>query len=85
MVPYIEKIINNFPEEMETSTAMTPAGKHLLQTRDSKHAKVIGEDQAIQFYYNVVKLSFVSTQARQDIQTAVAFLTTRVKSPDEHD
>ena len=28
---------------------------------------------------------FMATRVRQDIQTAVAFLTTRVKSPDEDD
>ena len=28
---------------------------------------------------------FVATRVRQDIQTAVAFLTTRVKNPDEDD
>jgi hypothetical protein len=33
----------------------------------------------------VAQLLFMSTRARQDIQTAVAFLTTRVKNPDEND
>ncbi len=28
---------------------------------------------------------FIATRVRQDIQTAVAFLMTRVKSPDEDD
>ena len=28
---------------------------------------------------------FISTRAREDIQTAVAFLSTRVKKPDEDD
>ena len=30
MVPYIEEIMNNFPEEMGTLIAMTPAGEHLF-------------------------------------------------------
>jgi hypothetical protein len=33
----------------------------------------------------VAQLLFMATRARQDIQIAVAFLTTRVKSPDEDD
>ncbi len=33
----------------------------------------------------MAQLLFMSTRARQDIQTAVAFLTTRVKNPDEND
>ena len=31
IVPHVEEIINNFPEEMGTSTAMTPAGEHFKQ------------------------------------------------------
>jgi hypothetical protein len=33
----------------------------------------------------VAQLLFMCTRAQQDIQTAVAFLTTRVKSPDKDD
>ena len=68
---------------MGTSTAATPAGELLFQTRDTKDAKLIPEDHAVQFHHNVTKLLFVSTRARRDIQTAVAFLTRRVNSPDE--
>lgn len=37
------------------------------------------------FHHTVAQLLFMSARARRDIQTAVAFLTTRVKSPDEDD
>ena len=47
MVPYVEEIINNFPEPLETLITTTPAGDHLFQTRDLKEAKLISEDQAI--------------------------------------
>ena len=47
--------------------------------------KPIPEEQAILFHHNVVKLLFASTRACRDIQTAVAFLSTRVKSSDEDD
>ena len=76
MIPYVEEIINNFPKPVGASIASNPAGDHLFQTRDLKEAKLIDEDQAIRFHHNVEKLLFVSNQARQDIQTAVAFLTT---------
>ncbi len=33
----------------------------------------------------VAQLLFVTLQCRRDIQTAVAFLTTRVKDPDKDD
>ncbi len=37
------------------------------------------------FHHTVAQFLFMATRARRDIQTAVAFLTTRVKSPDEDD
>jgi hypothetical protein len=37
------------------------------------------------FHHHTAKLLFLSKRARPDIQTAVAFLTTRVRSPDEDD
>jgi len=37
------------------------------------------------FHHTVAQLLFMATRARRDIQTAVAFLTTRVKNPDEDD
>ena len=37
------------------------------------------------FHHSVAQLLFVATRVRRDIQTAVAFLTTRVKKPDEDD
>ena len=37
------------------------------------------------FHHTTAQLLFLSSRARRDIQTAVAFLTTRVKAPDEDD
>jgi hypothetical protein len=37
------------------------------------------------FHHNVAKLPFLCKRARPDIQTAVSFLCTRVKSPDVDD
>ncbi len=39
--------------------------------------------QAQCFHSTVAQLLFVTMRCRRDIQTAVAFLTTRVKEPDE--
>jgi len=39
----------------------------------------------VAFHHTVAQLLFASARARRDIQTAVAFLTTRVKRPDEDD
>ena len=46
---------------------------------------MLPEEQAVTFHHVTAQLLFVSQRARRDIQTAVAFLTTRVKEPDEDD
>jgi hypothetical protein len=43
------------------------------------------EERALAFHHMVAQLLFMLTRARQDIQAVVAFLTTRVKCPDEDD
>ena len=41
MKQYIGKIIDDFPEEIGTATAATPAADHLFQIRDEKEAKAL--------------------------------------------
>jgi len=45
----------------------------------------LDEDKAQLFHHLVAKLLYLSRRSRQDIQTAVAFLCTRVQSPDTDD
>jgi hypothetical protein len=47
--------------------------------------KFLSAEKAEQFHHSVAQLLFVCGKVRRDIQTAVAFLTTRVKKPDEDD
>ena len=61
----------------------TPVPDKLFKIRDKKEAKKLNKEQALAFHHTAVQLLFMATRAKQDIQTAVAFLTTRVKSPDE--
>ena len=63
MILSIEKIIKSFPEEVEISTAITPAAEYMFETREKSDAKFITEEQVIQFHHNVTKLLFVSTRA----------------------
>ena len=83
-IKYLGKIIEGFPEEIK-GTVATPAAEHLFQIRDESEAKLLPEEQAVAFHHTVAQLLFLSARARRDIQTAVAFLTTRVKQPDEDD
>ena len=83
MIPYIKKIIDEFPEKI-TGVASSPTADHLFKIRDPKDARLLPESQALASHHATAQLLFLS-RVRRDIQTAVAFLTTRVKAPDEDD
>jgi len=83
MIPYIKKINDAFPEKI-TGVQSTPAGDRLFQVRPPSEAKYLPEDQARAFHHTTAQLLFLS-RVRRDIQTTVAFLTTRVKHPDQDD
>ena len=83
MIPYITKVITDFPERI-TGVASSPAADHLFKIRPPEEARILPESQAIAFHHTTARLLFLS-RVRRDIQTTVAFLTTRVKAPDEDD
>ena len=85
MVHNVKEIIRNFPEEITILTEAIPEAEHLFQVKNEQKAKSLPEEQSIQFHHNVAKLLFISTRSRRDIQTAVDFLSSRVKTPDEDD
>jgi hypothetical protein len=82
MYDYIDKLLTELPSDMNGS-ARTPAASHLFNV--NKDAKKLQEESAQLFHHLVAKLLYLSRRTRQDIQTAVAFLCTRVQSPDEDD
>jgi len=80
MWDYLGKVIKEFPEEI-TGTCTTPAGDHLFKVRED--GRKLNEELADVFHHTVYQLLFAANRARRDIQTAVSFLTTQVKAPDE--
>ena len=84
MVPFLKKIIDDFPEAI-TGSAATPAAAHLFDVRDDLERKPIAEPQAQAFHHATAQLLFATIRYRRDIATAVAFLCTRVRDPDEDD
>ena len=84
MASYVKKIINEFLEDIH-DTASTPAGDNLFLVRGDDERKLLDEERARHFHSMVAQLLFVTMRCRRDIQTAVSFLTTRVKAPDEDD
>ena len=82
MENYINQLLEEAPYDM-AGIAKTPAACHLFNVNDG--ARKLDEKKAQLFHHMVAKLLYLCRRTRQDIQTAVAFLCTRVKSPDEDD
>ena len=75
-------MLEELPTNMEGTTT-TPASSHLFNTDPG--CKKLCEEQGQLFHHLVAKLLYLSKRTRQDIQTAVAFLCTRVREPDTDD
>ena len=82
MRPYIATIMDDLPKQMR-GRSRTPAALHLNNTRDN--ATKLDKDKADQYHSITMQLSYLAQRGRPDIRTAVAFLCTRVASPDEDD
>ena len=88
MMKHLEKIFSDFPEDIGRASS-SPTSDHLFQVRDPEEterlAKFLPPEKVAQFHHTVAQLLFIPGKVRRDVQTAVAFLTTRVKKPDEDD
>jgi hypothetical protein len=59
----------------------TPASDHLFKVQED--GRKLSKELAEVFHHTVYQLLFGANRARRDIQTAVLFLTTLVKAPDQ--
>ena len=82
MQKYVLDMIATFPIAINKSAA-TPASQHLFEVRDD--CKKLDDKHANLFHTITAKGLFACKRARPDIQTAIAFLTTRVVEPDQDD
>jgi hypothetical protein len=83
IIDYINNMLGELPANMN-GTALSPAANHLFQV-NMTDPKKLDKDTADMFHKNVAKLLFLCNRARPDIQTATAFLCSRVKEPDVDD
>ena len=83
MYEYINEILASLPEDMK-GTSVTPAANHLFTVDEANTNKL---DKTIMelFHHYTAQLLFLSKRGRPDLQTAVAFLCTRVHEPDTDD
>ena len=75
-------MLDELPPDM-SGTVATPAASHLFDVNED--AEQLTSKLADPYHHNTAKLLFLCKRARPDVQTAVAFLCTRVKSPDVDD
>jgi hypothetical protein len=82
MFRFIRDTLAELPADMDGGK-LTPAAAHLFDV--SEGAEKLSEEKADFFHHLVAKLLFLCKRARPDIQTAIAFLCTRVQAPDVDD
>ena len=82
MHKYLDNIRVEFPGQLGAIVTL-PAADHLFQVRPYDKAQKLPEPQAVAFHHTTAQLIFLSSRCRRDCQTAVAFLTTHAKAPDE--
>jgi hypothetical protein len=80
MENYVKDMLRALPDDMD-GTATTPAAGYLFEVNHN-NPELLDQETVDMFHHNVAKLLFLCKRARPDIQTAVSFLCTRVKSPD---
>ena len=82
---YVDEMISELPTKMIGESA-TPASNYLFEVRDNDDEDhLLTPELSEEFHHLVAKILFLSKRARPDLQTTVAFLTTRVKSPTNDD
>ena len=82
MAYYVKKMLDDFPEKIRSGKSC-PWTERLFKVDD--RSELLSEDKAKTFYTFVMKGMFVCKRARPDIQPAIAFLSTRVRSPTVQD
>jgi hypothetical protein len=82
MTAYVDKVLEEAPSVM-AGTATTPADKNLFEVREN--VATLNTDDAELLHAMVAKLLFLCKPGRPDLQTAIAFLCTRVQAPTTDD
>ena len=78
----LEKVIKDFSEEIHANVS-SPANKQLFKVNES--AEKLNKEKSDEFHSTTAKLLYYMKRARPDIETAIAFLCTRVSKSDVDD
>ncbi|KAG7353002.1 reverse transcriptase RNA-dependent DNA polymerase [Nitzschia inconspicua] len=80
MPTLVNEIIAQLPLSLSSGPSATPAGNHLFVV--DKNAQKLSQTNSDLLHRMTTQLLYLCKRARPDLQTAVAFLTTRVVAPD---
>ena len=84
MKKYLRGVLEDFPEEI-IEAPETKDASNLFNVRDENKQEIIDKTQAQAFHHALAQLLFTGIQCRKDAHTEIAFLTTRVRNPNEDD
>ena len=79
MQEYIDRLVNETPDELLKGPCGTPAANHLFQVNDN--APLLDEHASKIYHHLTATILYLAKKTRPDIQVAVSFLSTRVKEP----
>ena len=85
MLDYIQEILDTYDkvEPKDGGTKTTAAPKNLFVVNED--CKKLSQEKTVAFHNIVAKILFATKRARPDTCTAIAYLTTRVREPDQDD
>ena len=83
MEHYIDMMLQDAPEEMK-GTATTPVAPHLYKV-NNKDPQLLGPEKKKIFVHLVMQGLYLSQRGCPHIRTAIAFLCSRLRDPDEDD
>jgi hypothetical protein len=82
MYDYLEDILDEMPNDMN-GTAPTPVSDNMFEVDEG--SPLLNEKESDFFHCTTARLLFAAKRARPDLQVAVTYLCTRVKSPNQSD
>ena len=77
-------MLDDFTEEI-TEKPETSAASKLFNVREDIDQEILNKTRDQAFHHTVSQLLFPGVRCRKDTHTAIDFLTTRVRKPDEDD
>ena len=84
MVDYVENMLKSFPQEhLQGAKVASPWNENLFKVNE--HSKPLSTEMQKQFHTTTAQGLFACKRARPDISPAIAYLTTRVRFPNQDD